>query len=71
MEGLKHPVLPADSGAVDIDLIDVLSVPTVGAAVLSRLQGSSKAGLRQSCSALCSLVRRFLARGFLLDFCWI
>jgi hypothetical protein len=42
------------TNAPSLSLIDVLSVPTVGAAVLSRL--SPKAALRQTCSALCALV---------------
>jgi hypothetical protein len=52
MNACKPSVLAADTGGAD--LIDVLSVPTVGAAVLSCL--SPKAALRQTCSALCALV---------------
>jgi hypothetical protein len=38
-----------------LSLIDVLSVPTVGAAVLSCLH--QKQALRRTCSAICALVR--------------
>jgi hypothetical protein len=52
MDVLEPSVVPTDIGAVD--LIDLLSVPTVGAAVLRHLR--SKSALRQTCSEICALV---------------
>jgi hypothetical protein len=52
LNAMEPSVLPADTGGVD--LIDVLSVPTIGAAVLSCLRPES--ALRQTCTALCALV---------------
>jgi hypothetical protein len=53
---MELSVLPAGTG--EVDLIDVLSVPTVGAAVLSYLR--QKTALRQICSAICALVSMVL-----------
>jgi hypothetical protein len=53
---MEPSVLPAGIGS--IDLIDVLSVPTVGAAVLSCLRYITP--LRQTCSAICALVSMVL-----------
>jgi hypothetical protein len=58
MDAQAHPVLPADNGAVG--LIDVLSVPTVGEAVVHCLRFFNKAALRESCSAVCALVSMVL-----------
>jgi hypothetical protein len=52
MDALEPAVLAAGTGGVDV--IDVLSVPTIGAAVLSHLR--SKSALRRTCSAICALV---------------
>jgi hypothetical protein len=38
-------------------LVDVLSVPTIGAEVLSRL--SDKSALRQTCAVICAMVRHW------------
>jgi hypothetical protein len=52
--------------APPLSLIDVLSVPTIGEAVVQHLSRGSKSALRQSCSALCALVRHMVGRPLFL-----
>jgi hypothetical protein len=49
----------ADSATVvcSLNLVDVLSIPTIGAAVLSSLGQRYKTTMRQTCSVLCAVVR--------------
>jgi hypothetical protein len=45
----------SESSGGSLNLIDVLSVPTIGAEVLRSLR--DKSALRQTCSTICSVVR--------------
>jgi hypothetical protein len=55
---IMHEAVDSAANACSLNLIDALSVPTVGAAVLSSL--IPKTALRQTCSALCALVSMVL-----------
>jgi hypothetical protein len=50
---------PVAGVSLQLSLIDVLSVPTIGAAVVQHLQWLRRgvSAVRQTCSALCALVR--------------